>query len=81
MVQKYAKNSDIFFLSYEKIKLSKQFADSMRWFMKTKDAKANDKVRKFSSKIAIEKLLHEYVFERSKNSFLRWIRFSSCIFF
>lgn len=80
MVQKYAKNSDIFFLM-KKIKLSKQFADSTRWFMKTKDAKANDKVRKFSSKIAIEKLLHEYVFERSKHNFLRWIRFSSCIFF
>lgn len=38
--------------------------------MKTKDAKANNKVTKFSSKIAIEKLLHEYVFERSKYSFL-----------
>lgn len=56
-----------FFMKNKVIKI----ADSTRQFMKTKDAKANHKVTKYRSKIATEKLLHEYVFERSKHSFLR----------
>lgn len=51
----------------------------MSWLMKNKDAKANNKVMKFNSKTTTQNY-YINVFERSKYSFLRQIRFFKLFF-